>query len=425
MIVALLFACHPPLSVDSSSHDGTGGGPGTDTGELADTPVTDDTADTGKPELAHWQFLIYMDGDNDLEAYVVHDLNELELTGSGDGVEVLVQADRIEGYSKKDGDWTGARRYRIEHDEDPDLVASPVIEDLGEIDMGSPDTLAAFLDWAATDYPAERRVLVLWNHGDGWLVQDPEAAPAGAPPPGIASDDTSGSAISIAEGELAAGLEASVAAHGRLDVVAFDACNMASWEVAHALQPYAAYLSAAESWVGWEGFIYQDVLAYMRANPEAGAGDVATEMSRGAVEQGGELTHSATDLDAVLAVSAAISELGAIGLADPEASVALLAARDRAHGVEEGYEAWYLDLGDFAVQVEAGAHPELSPVAATLRTSLDTAVLGSFTADDYSWAQGLTLLFDPIPRYMDSYSTGDGATWSRDTNWDEYLLSLE
>ncbi len=370
---------------------------------------------------ARWQFLVYMDGDNDLEEYVVNDLNELERTGSGLGVEVLVQADRIEGYDDKDGDWTGARRYRIVADHDPDVVSSPVLEDLGEIDMGSPDTLADFIDWAATEYPAEHRALVLWDHGDGWLV----TGTAGAPPPSIASDDTSGTVLSIAEGDLAEALEPGLAEHGRVDVLAFDACNMASWEVAHAMQPYARYMSAAETWVGWEGFMYEDVLAFIRDNHAADGAELAMEMSRGAVEEGGELTHSATDLDALLDVSALVDELAGLGIGSAAASDVLLAARDDAQGMDRWWEEWYLDLGDFSTQVGASEDPEMAAVAKELTLALDEAVIGNFAAEDYAWAGGLTILFDPLPAYIELYSEGEGAKWSRDTRWDDYLLGVE
>ncbi|MBM4391861.1 MAG: hypothetical protein FJ090_12130 [Deltaproteobacteria bacterium] len=370
---------------------------------------------------ARWQFLVYMDGDNDLEEYVVVDLNELERTGSGHGVEVLVQADRIEGYDDKDGDWTGARRYRIVADNDPDVVSSPVLQDLGEVDMASPETLADFIDWAAREYPAEHRALVLWDHGDGWLV----TGTAGAPPPGIASDDTSGTVLSIAGGDLAAALEPGLAAHGRFDVLAFDACNMASWEVAHAMQPYARYMSAAETWVGWEGFMYQDVLAFIRDDHSAEGAELAVEMSRGAVEDGGELTHSATDLDALLEVSARVDELAGLGLETSEYSDALLAGRDGAQGMDDWWEEWYLDLGDLAAQLVEGGEPGLAAAAAELTVALDEAVIGNFAAEEYAWAGGLTILFDPIPAYMELYSEGDGATWSRDTRWDDYLKGLK
>ena len=118
------------------------------------TPVEDDLG-------AAWTILVYMDGDNDLESYVMHDLNELEASMLGPDVRVLVLADRAEGYVKEDGDWTTTRRYEILPDADLDVVVSPVIEDMGELDMADPQTLADFITWGRSYAPAERTALSL------------------------------------------------------------------------------------------------------------------------------------------------------------------------------------------------------------------------------------------------------------------------
>lgn len=431
MLMLSLFACY-----DTTLANRPGAGRPHDSGE-GDTNAEDtgkDTAeDTGEYEgKTRWLFMVYMDGDNDLEVYVPKDLNELERTGSGDGVEVIVQADRIEGYSDKDGDWTGTRRYRIVPD-DTSTVVSPVVEDLGELDMGTPETLADFVAWATATYPAENRVLILWNHGDSWLVTSGQSDPittdsGGAPPPGIAYDDTSGSSLSIANGDLAAAIETDVATNGRYDVLGFDACNMASWEIAHAMAPYARYLSAAETTVGSEGFMYEPILAYLRETPDATTEGLAILMSQGAVEQGGEQTHSAINLDKVGELSASIDTLSRLALADPAASAAILAARETTRGADEIWAEWWLDLGDLADNItedaELSGHPGLQTAAADVRATLDSSVVGNFHADDYAWTTGLTIFFDPSQRYLGDYREGAGATWSQDTQWDEYLAAV-
>ena len=419
MMFLVLLACYDNTLAGKDrpahSHDS-----GEDSGEID----TADTGDTGGDEgPARWLFMVYMDGDNSLEAYVPHDLNELERTGSGEGVEVIVQADRIDGYSEKDGDWTGTRRYRMVEDHTPEVV-SPVVEDLGELDMGVPETLADFVEWASSSYPAENRVLILWDHGDGWLLQANTDPPAGAPPPGVASDDTSGTMLSVANGDLAAGIETDIANNGRYSVIGFDACNMASWEVAHAMQPYAQYMSAAETTVGGEGFMYEPILAYLRETTDANPEDLAILMSQGAVEEGGELTHSAMNLDAVRDLSGQIDNLAQLALADSAVSDGLLAARETTRGADEVWAEWYLDVGDLADNAAKSEIPELQTVATDMRAALDTAVVGNFHSGDYTWTTGLTIYFDPSKFYISDYTEGAGATWSQDTQWDEYLASV-
>ena len=421
MLLPLLFACDS----ESNPHHPPG---------RSSKPESEDTGDSGdtgipKVEVAKWQFLVYMDGDNDLEDWVIHDLNELELVGSGDGVEVLVQADRIDGYSTENGDWTDARRFRIEGDDDLEHFTTPVAEEIGEVDMGSPATLAGFLDWASTNYPAERRALILWNHGTGWELRDPDAETEVAPPPGIAYDDTDGGYLSFAEGTFAEGVSASVTAHGKFDVIAFDACNMGNWEVMHSLVPFAHAGSGAETSEGMEGLQYGPALAFLRANVEATPQQFAEELSRGAVEEGGENTHSAIDLDALIGLDGAIDALAGAALADADVAQALMVFRQSARGVEAGrdYKNWYLDIGDLAAVLVASGDPVLAPLGEDILTELDVAVVHSFASERFSWVGGLTIWFDPysayIDDYIDMYTEGVGASWSVDTRWDDLMLS--
>lgn len=392
--------------------------PGDDTGAPDDSGAPGDTADTGtaEPEVARWLFLVFMNGDNDLEDYVTHDLNELEQVGSGDGVHVVVQADRIRGYDDSDGDWTSTRRYYVVPDGDLDVVRSTVIDEPGELDMGDPAVLAEFVAWAEARYPAERVALVLWNHGDSWSFTGESP-----PPPSISSDDTSGNVISIAEGELAAALEERVATRGRFDVIGFDACLMGSWEVAHSLVPHADWMVGSEVYIGWEGYAYGPALALLRGEAEVDAATLARELARGSVEDLGEWSQTAVDLDAVPALSAAVDTLAGVALEDPAASATLAAARDGAGSAEGGtWHDYYLDLQDMLVGLEGD--PVLGGPAADALDALGQSVT-VYEAEPVAWQGGLSIYASYSGTYLASYR-GAGATWSRDTRWDEWLETM-
>jgi len=365
--------------------------------------------------------MVFMNGDNDLEAWVPKDLNELEQVGSGDGVNVLVQADRIPGYSDEDGDWTDARRYYITADVDTNTVTSTILEELGEVDMGSPQVLSEFLMWAHENYPAERMALVMWNHGDSWTKDD---AP-GEPPvmEMISSDETSGTELSIAHGDLREGLEAVVAARGRLDLVAFDACSMGSWEVAHSLRDQALVMSGSLSTVGMEGYMYEPALALLRdVGADADGAALGIELARGSVEDGEEWNHSAIDLDQLADLSTALDQLAGLVLADESLVEPLLEARAQARGADTSYPNWYEDIRDLGVVLSGSDQPDLAAAGQAIVDGVDTAVLAVYGNPPYVWVGGLTILFDwDWPSYLDLYITGDGATWSQETRWDDLL----
>jgi hypothetical protein len=387
--------------------------PRDDTSSVGDTSE-EDTGDGQEPREDRWTFAVFMNGDNNLDAYVEHDLNELERVGSGDGVNVLVQADRS---ADRDNTWTGTRRYYIKHDTDPGTVHSRIMDDLGEQDMGDPGTLADFLLWADSRYPARHFALVMWDHGDSWNLVPP--------PPGISEDGTSRSWMSIAEGELSEALRPLVARRGPLDVIGFDACLMASWEVAHSLREQASYLAGSEASEGWEGYAYEPLLAMMREDDQVSPAEVAAELARGAVEEGGEDTHSAIDLTRINALSTAMDSLAERVLDDETREPTILSLRDDARGMYPGWEDWYLDLGDFAWIVETAPDPALAEAGRAVREALEGAVVAHHESARYRFARGLTVFFDlSDPASLDLYQGGAGATWAQETRWDEMLLKL-
>ena len=91
-----------------------------------------------------------------LEENMWFDVNEMELVGSTDQMNIVVQIDRYDGAFTGDGDWMDTRRYLIAKDNDLSQITSPVIQSLGEADTGDPQTLIDFVTWSVQNYPAQK-----------------------------------------------------------------------------------------------------------------------------------------------------------------------------------------------------------------------------------------------------------------------------
>jgi len=89
---------------------------------------------------ANWTFLIYIDGDNNLELMAINDINEMEKSSLPSSINIIVQIDRIDGYDSSNGNWTTTRRYKITHDTNTSTIGSQLIQDMGELNMGDPQT---------------------------------------------------------------------------------------------------------------------------------------------------------------------------------------------------------------------------------------------------------------------------------------------
>ena len=117
------------------------------------------------------------------------------------------------------------------------------LSDLGPQNMVWGSTLQDFVTWGVRSYPADRTMLMLWNHGSGYFgFGGDENYPADEP--------------MMRMHAMAAALQGAQAATGvTLDYIGFDACLMATLEVAKILQPYARYLGASqelEPGAGWD-----------------------------------------------------------------------------------------------------------------------------------------------------------------------------
>jgi len=188
--------------------------------------------------LAEWTILAYYGGDNNLEAALLADLNEFERAGgSSERVRILAFLDRSPGFSTADGDWSGARLYEVGPDvpnqADPLRIDSTLLADLGQVNSADGQSLAQFLAWAMSTYPARRYALALGSHGDGWH--------------GVITDDSQGGIISLPQlGQALEGVR-ELLPDGRFDLVINDACFMASVEFLAVLARYARYtLASAE-----------------------------------------------------------------------------------------------------------------------------------------------------------------------------------
>ena len=99
-----------------------------------------------------WTVMLYQDADDKiLEKDIYVDLNEAERVGSSDRVNIVAQVDRFRAGYTGDGDWTGAKRFYVEHDENLQQVRSQQVADLGEVNMSDGKTLVDFVTWAAEE----------------------------------------------------------------------------------------------------------------------------------------------------------------------------------------------------------------------------------------------------------------------------------
>ena len=205
--------------------------------------------DTSEEKKADWTVLAYICG-TDLEsegAMASYNFSEIAQTLPNDSVNVVIQTGGTRQWHteelgiKLDSKKTNRLIYGEEGFE--------LVDELALKNMASAETLSDFIAWGAKEYPAEKYMLVMWDHGGGSES-------------GLIVDEFHNDAIMPLYDFERALSKADV----YLESVVVDCCLMASLEMAQALEGHAGYLTASEevepgqgdAWDGWLQYLYDD-----------------------------------------------------------------------------------------------------------------------------------------------------------------------
>ncbi|MEE9151816.1 MAG: M14 family zinc carboxypeptidase, partial [Thermoplasmata archaeon] len=204
---------------------------------------------------AEWTFMVYMGADNNLEEDGIRDFNEMEMIGSNPYVNIVVQFDRAVGPDPPNANWDDTRRFLVMKDDDPDIINTPMLENIGEANMADSQVLLNFVNWSITNFPAKHYFLDLWGHGKGWL--------------GVAEDKGLWLTMNGIKSVLPKFKD-------RIDAVGFDNCNMAMIEVYTQFLGYVDYIVGSEKEEDAWGWPYDRIFTELLADPQTSPLDLST-----------------------------------------------------------------------------------------------------------------------------------------------------
>jgi hypothetical protein len=167
-----------------------------------------------------------------------------------------------------------------------------VLEDLGAKNMSEPQTLSDFVGWATTEFPAQHYALILWNHGGGTQ--------------GFGQDSSSaGSQKMMSFTDLHQAFQTIRKQIGNpLDIVVYDACLMASIEVAEITATVANAMAGSAELEPGHGIDYAHLLSNVGQSPPADGIDFGKVVKTGYIEhtkkegsfETSQITYSVFDL---------------------------------------------------------------------------------------------------------------------------------
>jgi len=228
---------------------------------------------------AHTLFMVYMAADNNLHYFAWNNIKQMATIGSNNNVKIVIQLNEPGAHKK-------TQRYLIEKNK-AILLNQPQVAAGKKFNMGDPKTLIDFCNTTIERFPTKHIVLVLWDHGTGYLDPlkaksaniyelfqlnhedmmlelnrnhefieriDPEGDCRG-----ICFDETYHSYLSNQKIDLAL-KQICKKMNRKFDLIGLDACMMQMTEQANLLQPYTNLMVSSQEVELGAGWNYKHVL---------------------------------------------------------------------------------------------------------------------------------------------------------------------
>ena len=347
-------------------------------------------------QQAEWTVMIYLCG-TDLEsenAMASGNLAEIAQTKPTDRVNVVIQTGGTkEWHAQEIGlDINPKKLQRYSYDENGYIL----MEEAPLQNMASADTLSDFVSWGKKTYPAEKYMLVLWDHGGGSVT-------------GLIVDELHDKAVMSLD-ELQRGLEQSGV---QLEALLLDTCLMATLETAQAAQSTTHYMIASQETVPGEGTDYKSWLQKLYDDPDCDGQRFGRKLCDAVQQKYAELndeysskflTFAVIDLTKLNAVSEAFdqmfTEIGGL-VADPNHFFDFGSSITRA----EHYT--YPTMVDLYNMAELARGNGVSGATVNrLTAAIEDAVVYNIKGLNRSYSHGLSFYYEPSahPYQLDHYA---------------------
>ena len=386
IMVLSLCGCTVPVSRDDGSsfwgsQDDDESGDDEEESFWESTPTPAPTQ-TPEQESESWTIMLYLNGSN-LESEggeATANLNSLLSIALPQSVNVIIYTG---GTAYWQNDVINPYYNQIWRIVDQELV---LLESLDSKNMGDSATLAEFLSYTQTYYPADKKALFFWDHGGGSIM-------------GFGSDElfyNDGLYLSEFSDAFSSSFDGQA-----YDLIGFDACLMASIEMASVLEPYAKYMVASEEIEPGGGWNYEYLFGHLAQDPGMDGEELGIAITDGYYEKylGTEMesiiTCSVIDLSKIPAVENLLSDFaqslsGTITARESMATLAMARQNAESYGDAPGQVSFdMIDLYDF-VDLQNSTD---SALTYNLLSAIEDAVVYEVSGFQRMYSYGMSIYF--------------------------------
>jgi len=358
--------------------------------------------------------------DLESEGYAAtSDLNEMMKIGSSSSINVIVESGGSK--AKPDGerkvDFTSVKRLLINKGNIKQIT------DLGKKNMGESSTLTDFLVWGTKSYPAKKTVLVFWDHGGG--IE------------GVGWDENFNRDHLDLDELKKAFIDAKKQNKNlNFEVIGFDACLMATIEVADVIKDYAKYMVASEEIEPGHGWDYTAIFSSLSKTPTQDGKILGKTISDSYVTHAkSEAKKSKTNGDRFITLSVIdLSKINSLdnSLASLSSSLdsslnnddfdlfseALL--NSERYGVEKGSDSGHTDMKNVVTNL-GNLIPSVKNKSDDVKKKISDAVIYSVKGASKPNSNGLSFYQPITDQNSQNYSAESDSLDSITQSYDDYL----
>jgi hypothetical protein len=379
--------------------------------------------------LADYTFMVYMVG-SDLESKLhaaSKDIREMVNAGSTSRVNVIIETgggnaqSTIEDDKRRFIDFTKVQRHEVLNNN------FTTLSDLGQQNMGDPKTVSDFIIWGMTEFPAKKYAIIFWDHGSGINGFGRDI---------LFNNDT----LNLGEINTAFAL-AKKTTNKNFELIGFDACLMASIEVANTIKSFGNYMVSSEevepSW-GWD---YTAILRNLTENPEQDGVSLGRTIADSflkhsqtfATSQGFDaqqiVTLSVVDLTKI---SQLIKELDSLSsyvdgkVTDFPSAISLINSMDftERYGQSARGSSGLADLYDLTSNIEA-EYPQSKNLVDAVKMALKSAIVYKLNGESKPNANGLSIYMPLRESEFSNSSIYSPAGWQKIVNFQHDLIKSD
>ena len=332
------------------------------------------------------------------------DIEEMLEADLGDNVNVVLETGGASEWSfSPEADPSTRQRWVLEDGE------ASLVQDAGEGTMLDEDEVTDFCSWAAKECPADRYILIFWDHGGGTIG-------------GFGYDENYPDASALTLSQLRNAIKASGVA---FDMVGYDACLMATVECAWAMEPVADYLVASEQTEPGDGWSWTGFLNQLGSDPSTATMDlgktIIDDFSAHYAETGEEdTTLSLIDLREVSRVYERLSTFLDEAADSIEADNALFTTMSGARSRAKSYAEDSVDQVDLVDMVDRSDFEGADDVSEAVASCV------KYRSDTSSGSNGIAMYFpySEVSQYSDVRQVLEDIGYTGPVAFYDYFLSV-